>query len=142
MRILEWKILHWDTFTELKADVKVLSAKLEQTRRQNESLRGELQKNKGKKLSYGIADMNCTLILKRPYEILCVKTRKFVQHEGFTNPKDATEYAEKLAADNPGKEFVVYGPLSTSKAEIPVATTKWVDTPPPPPEDKMVKLHD
>lgn len=146
MRIFNWKILHWEDFTDYIAEIKVLRAKLEQSRKSNEELRNNTynltMKNseKGKKMSYNITDMNCTLSLKRPFEILCAKTKKFVQHEGFVNPEDAQKYAEKLAAEHPGQEFVVYGPFSVSKADIPVATTKW-KVQSPPPEDKMVVLN-
>lgn len=73
--------------------------------------------------TYKLVDMDCTFSLpEKPFEVVCAVSKKMVRHPGHTNFEDARKYAEKLASENPGRSFIVYGPMSVSKADVPVST--------------------
>ncbi len=75
-----------------------------------------------------IGDFTFSLVEKRPFEVVCVKSQKMIYHPGHSTHEDALAHAEGLAARYPGQEYMVYGPLSVSKADIPVVSMSWNDS--------------
>lgn len=62
---------------------------------------------------------------KNFYEIVRLSDGKFFASSGFTSETEASKKAEELAVSFPTETFLVYGPIVTVKANIPVVTQAW-----------------
>lgn len=58
-----------------------------------------------------------------PYRIIAVKSHAFVRDTLSETPEEAIQKAEKLAAENPGEKFYVYGPIMEVGSDIPIKKT-------------------
>ena len=55
-----------------------------------------------------------------PYRIIAVKSHAFVRNTFCETPEEAIGQAEKLAAENPGEKFLVFGPIMEIGSDIPI----------------------
>ncbi len=58
----------------------------------------------------------------QPFRVVRVKTMELLVPYGIETYEDAVSKAKALAAEYPGEEFTVIGPLTTARASIPVET--------------------
>lgn len=61
----------------------------------------------------------------KPYEIVRKSDGRFLISNGFETEDDAIDQARILALEFPSDEFVVYAPIKSIKADIPVIETDF-----------------
>lgn len=117
----------WLGVSDLEHEVSTHDQRLDNHRNDISKLYdGTRAKSSGEnQMNYSLAAMTCTLNMDLPYEVLCVTSKKLICHPGHKTLAEAKDYAEALAAAHPGREFVVYGPMLVSRADIPVVSTSW-----------------
>lgn len=63
-----------------------------------------------------------------PYRVMAVKSHTFVRDTLSETPEEAIKTAEKLAAENPGEKFMVFGPIMEIGSDIPIKKTSFLKT--------------
>lgn len=63
-----------------------------------------------------------------PYRVMAVASYTFVRNTFSDTPEEAIEKAERLAEENPGEKFMVFGPIMEIGSDIPIKKTSFLKT--------------
>ena len=113
---------------DLRGWIDAVDRRVHAIERQNHSERKhEMAAHAPKWTDYGLTLTNAD---GGPFEIVDARTGRFVEGAGWPTADEAQAAAERLARENPSLELLVYGPISTVRADVPVLkTTMFVPAP-------------